>query len=512
MLVCVLLAAGSAYAFARRQAKEYTATASVLFSTNQLGPIASGLNPNPPVLDQSQLDTNVQLVRDTDVAAKAAARLGPRWSAGMVKGAISVSGSGDTSIVDVSAKAGNPAGAQQLANTYVTTFVAQTHKQSLAQIRAAERLVNDKYNALPQTLKEGGVGFALADRAQSLAVLAKLENGNVSVAGLAPRPTSPSSPKVTRIAVLGGILGLLIGIVIALVLERVNRRIRDPKDLEAAYGLPLLAAVPERSDYRVLKSFNRSKSLSRSSPYDETFKLLRSYLPYYGDDRDIKSLLVISAEPGDGKTTVCFNLAKAAAGLGSRVLLIECDLRRGTVIGPLLKTPGPTLVNVLIGDASPPEAIRSIRVGDESAVDVLIAGEAPPLYAGKLIESQAMESLLEGANRNYDLVVIDTPPLSVVADAVALLTKVDGVIVVGRVGTSRWEAARRLREKLTSVGAPLLGVVANGIHRDPGTYHRRYRSNYYGSKAAVDFPSTNRSASSNGTERVVGVTAPSDSD
>jgi Mrp family chromosome partitioning ATPase len=122
--------------------------------------------------------------------------------------------------------------------------------------------------------------------------------------------------------------------------------------------------------------------------------------------------MVASAAPGDGKTTVARHLAGAAARMGSRVLLLEADLRRPTIA---------------------------------------------------LIESHAMESLLQQAKSRYDLIVIDTPPLTAVSDAFPLLGKVDGVIIVGRVDRNRRDVAQRLHETLTGAGAPLLGVVANGF-------------------------------------------------
>jgi len=143
--------------------------------------------------------------------------------------------------------------------------------------------------------------------------------------------------------------------------------------------------------------------------------------------------MVASAAPGDGKTTVARHLAAAAARMGSRVLLLEADLRRPTIALQL-----------------------DIASG-------LVAGSSLPPNPGELIESHAMESLLQQAKSKYDLIVVDTPPLTAVSDAFPLLGKVDGVIIVGRVGRNRRDIAQRLHETLTGAGAPLLGVVANGF-------------------------------------------------
>ena len=475
VLVCVVIAAGSAYALARGKTKTYQATASLLFSANELGPLASGLGGTPQPPDQSQLDTNVRLVGVGDIAAKTAAQLGPAWSPPMVKSAISISASGDTSFVDVTATSPKPALAQVLANTYAKTFVAEQRQQTAAQIAAAERLVADQLNSLSPAQQAGTQGLALVDRQQSLQTLAKLD-GNVGIGGLASVPTSPASPAPKRNAVLGGLLGLLIGIAIAFTLERTDRRIRDPKDLATAYEVPLLAAVPQRKDYNVLRSLDHSKRSPRSSAYDEVFNLLWSHLRHlYPEPR---TLLVISADPGEGKTTVAYNLANAAAALGSRVLVVEADLRHGSVVGPLFDEPKPGLPDVLVGDASMAQAVRVIRAGSKGRLEVLVAGRVRSPKSTALIDSSPMTSLLEQAGAAYDLVVIDTPPLSLVADAVPLLGKVGGVLVVGRMGKSRRDTAEQLRNRLMSLRAPVLGVVANGVRGGDVGYRHRHHYGY----------------------------------
>jgi capsular exopolysaccharide synthesis family protein len=180
-------------------------------------------------------------------------------------------------------------------------------------------------------------------------------------------------------------------------------------------------------------------------------------------------VLVASAGPGDGKTTIARHLA-AAAGMGSRVLLVEADLRHPTPAAIFSLPSGPGLSDVLIGTLPLSEATLTIELQAPSAdgakrrtLELLAAGAVLPPNPGELIESRAMAALLEHSKLAYDLVVIDTPPLTAVSDAFPLLTKVDGVIVVGRLGRNRRDVAQRLHETLTGAGAPLLGVVANGF-------------------------------------------------
>jgi capsular exopolysaccharide synthesis family protein len=179
------------------------------------------------------------------------------------------------------------------------------------------------------------------------------------------------------------------------------------------------------------------------------------------------------------------------------VLLIEADLRRGTEVGALHSWPEPSLADVLIGDATVQEAIRTIDLKPQGSIDVLIAGPTAPPNVGELIESHAMEVVLEQARSLYDLVVVDTPPISVVADAIPLLKRVDGVIVVGRIGVTRRDAAEQLRDRLASLQSPALGVVVNRVRDSKTTgYRSRHRYGYAYAPAKAPARKTPRAGSS----------------
>jgi capsular exopolysaccharide synthesis family protein len=487
--LCLVLVAGAAYIVSKRQTKKYTATAILVLSNNDLGQQIAGLSgAASSESQQSQQSTDVKLIQLGDVAATTGHRLG--LTSGQVSGALSVSAEGESNFIDVSAAASSPLLAAEIANTYSQQFVAEQQNRDHAYYASALRLINKQLAALSPKERAGGAGLALQGRAQSLGVLAALRDGSVRIAQAADIPSAPSSPRVTRNTLLGVVVGLLLGLGVAFLLERLDGRIREPEDLQTIYGVPLLGEVPKSAALSFIggrRAATRKRSSREALPAkeEEAFQLIRAHLRYFNIDRQLRTLLVVSPAAGEGKTTIARHLASAAARMGSVVLLLEADLRRPVLAEQLELRPGPGLADALIGELSVWSATQLVDLESEPvdgepgrSLDVLPAGVPLPPNPARLIESHAMEAVLAETRSTYDLVVIDTPPLTVYSDAFPLLRKVDGVIIVGRAGRSRRDLAERLRETVTGVGAPLLGVIANGFRA------RRIRSYDYAHSSA----------------------------
>jgi succinoglycan biosynthesis transport protein ExoP len=476
MLLCLVLVAGAAYGVSKHLTKKYTATASLVFDNSQPSQQAAGL----PIVggnnQPAQLNTNANLVQLGDMAARTAGLLGQGLTKDKVSEDLSISAKGESNIVNVSATSISPALAASIANTYTKLFVSEQQNSNHLYYSSALALVNKQLAALSPQQRAGAAGLALQERAQSLGVLAELQSGTVQVAQAATIPTSPSSPKVTRNTVVGAVLGLLLGLGAVFLLERLDPRIRAPEDLGAIYRLPLLGAVAESR--ALARSARRVGGARAALPPGEAevFQLIRAHLRYFNVDRELRTLLVASPARGDGKTTVALHLAAAAAVMGSAVLVLEADLRHPTVAQRLDLQSAPGVSDVLIGWAYLPQALQSVHLdqplgafGRGPAFDVLVAGTPLPSNPGKLFESDAMDAALEQARSRYDLIVIDTPPLTAVSDAFPLLRKVDGVLIVGWVGRNRRDLAERLHQAMAGTGAPLLGVIANGFKARRGS-------------------------------------------
>jgi polysaccharide biosynthesis transport protein len=452
--LCCALVAGAAYGFSEQQTKKYTATASLVFNDNQLNEQVAGLPTVSNTSPQAQENTNVKLVQLGDMATVTATQLGAGLTGEAVKESIAVSAQAESNIVNVAATSTSPALAADIANNYTSRFVSEQESRNHKYYSAALTLVNKQLAALSPQQRSGALGLALGNRAQSLGVLTELRSGNVAIAQAAAVPTTPSSPKVVRNTVLGGVLGLLLGLGVAFLLEHLDLKIKEPKDLGDVYRLPVLGVVPEAKTLaRSARRKNGARELLPASEA-EAFHLIRAHLRYFNVNRELRTLLITSAAAGDGKTTVARCLAAAAATTGSAVLLLEADLRRPSVAQQLDIQPGPGLADVLIGSVSLRSATQSIELEQTTEqarrLDVLVAGATPPPNPAELIESRAMEATLEQLKSAYDLIVIDTPPVAAVSDAFPLLNKTDGR-----------DAAERFREVLDGVGAPVLGVIAN---------------------------------------------------
>lgn len=495
VLLCAVVAAAAAYGFAKTQRKQYTATATVLYQSQELQQQAAGLPVVQVSNPQTETDTTLKLVTLPQVVDATAAALGMRNSE--IQNQVNVSQVGDTKLLAVDATADSPDQAARIANTYARQAIAYYEQSGRAYFASALNAVNSQFRSLSPAQQRGPQGADLKSRAASLQVLAQLQGSTLQLAQPATAPTAPSSPKTKVDVVVGGFLGLLLGLALAFGLERFDRRVREPSDLEEVYRLPLVGVVPESPALRNQGAGGLEKP-ALPAREAEVFALLRAHIRYFNVDRRLRVIVVVSAAPQDGKSTVARNLALASASAGDRVLLLEADLRRPSAATVLGLSPGPGLAAVLLDGVPLDQAAQTVEVtvGHHAvSVDVLVAGGILPPNPAQVTESHAMEALLDHARSTYDLVVVDTPPLSVLSDAFPLLRIADGVVIVSRLDRNNRDVAGRLRATLETSGAPMIGVVANGYRLRGGTRYG-YGYNY---EAALN-PEPLKGSEANGSE------------
>ena len=491
--MCVVLTGGAAFAVSKAETKQYTATAQILFRNAQLDQQAAGLQVVNQTNPQPETDTNLKLATLPRVAAETATALGHGLRQNEVSDAISVTQESDTDLARVEATWTSPKVAARIADAYAQNVIENQQRADANYYSNALEAVNLQFKALTPAQQNGVEGADLEDRANSLQILSQLQSGEVQLEQAAAAPTAPSAPKVPRNTVLGVALGLLIGLVAAFLLQRLDRRLREPSDLEAVYGVPLLGVVPESPALR--QGQGLADHPTELPPNEaEIFGLLRAHIRYFNVDRDLRTVVVVSAAPGDGKSTVARGLAIATATVGCRVLFLEADLRRPMAARYFGVEREPGVAEVLVGQHSLASAAQRVefasRKGSTVGLDVLVAGAVLPPNPPQVIESHAMASLIVEATENYDLVVIDTPPLVLLPDAFPLLRQSDGVLIVSRLGANRKDVAARLRDTLASVEAPVIGVIANGYKRPRGStaygYGYGYQYDYSQYDAVLD--------------------------
>jgi len=509
MVLAVALVTASALGFSLSQKKQYSASASLLFRDPQLDQKLFGSSFVAPNTDPTrEAATNLQLVSLGTVAARTAQALGSGWTQGKVSGEMTISNDGQSDVVSLTATDPNPTTAATVANAFATQYIAFRQNADRSKIAQARQLVQNQINALPPQQQRAPNGQSLKSRAEQLAILAALQTGNAELVQSAAVPTSPSIPKTRRNVLVGVLVGLLLGVGLALLMERLDRRLKSADELAETYGLPLLGAVPQTRAFAA----GKTDSLSLPPAAAEAFRMLRARLRYFNIDRDIRSVLITSPAPKDGKSTVAWHLARTAAlSRGTRVALVETDFRRPVIARYNGLSPIPGLTEALTHGIDLSDVIQRVPVHDQvdgegPSLDVIVAGASPPNPA-ELVESHKMAQFLEHLSATYDLVVVDTPPSSVVSDAFPLMRQVSGVIVVSSLDQTTRDAAVHLRNQLTSLNAHALGVIANRVKTRRDAYYGGYE--YYQSvppdgdspsPEAIDANGRGRSATPSGLE------------
>jgi succinoglycan biosynthesis transport protein ExoP len=282
----------------------------------------------------------------------------------------------------------------------------------------------------------------------------------VSVVEPAVSPLAPSKPRKELNIALGFMVGLAGGIGLAFLFENLDTTLYATEQIEEATELSILGKIPTGKRRRQITLFNGH------SPQGEAFRRLRTHIFTLDHDAPLQTLLVTSAEPREGKSTIVANLALAIAQSGQKVIVVDADLRLPTLhkIFDLSNEIG--LSSILRQEVTLDEAAQDSKI---PGVQVLPSGPLPPNPA-ELLGSPQMTALIEQLAQQFDLVLLDTPSLLAVTDAAVLVPTVDGVVLVVGRAQARGEAVRAARQQLADVRARSVGIVVNRAEQD-GDYH-----------------------------------------
>ncbi|MBI4520021.1 MAG: polysaccharide biosynthesis tyrosine autokinase, partial [Gemmatimonadetes bacterium] len=282
---------------------------------------------------------------------------------------------------------------------------------------------------------------------------------------------------------LGALLGLILGVGAAFFLEYLDRTVRTSADVESLLGIPVLGVIPRLRRMVPEQPVDGRKpvplivAMDPLDPAAEAYRNLRMNLTFMrSDEQPLRSITFTSPGPDEGKSTTALNFAVMLAQQGLRVLLIDADLRRPMLHRALDVLREPGLTSLLIGDATPREAVRPNILPN---LDALTAGPFPP-NPSELLNSKSMRRLLEEFESKYDQVIIDSPPALAVTDAAVLGAQTDGLVLVFRSGETEQRGAERAVEQLRRIGVRILGSVLNGVSTTTSedSYYLQYYYQY----------------------------------
>jgi capsular exopolysaccharide synthesis family protein len=407
-------------------------------------------------------ESAARLLQTTAVARVAARNLGEAPDqAGALIGEISVSvdDADDAGYLTISARGSDPNRAAEVANAFAAAIGATRTNRALAQIDQTIATLEKQASSADTPTRE-----QLAQQLQQLRGLRASQGDTTQVLQPAP-PGTKIAPTPERSAKVGFVLALLVAAGLVPLMDVLDRRLRNPDELQRLLGVPLLGTVPE-------EAFPGHEA---GPAVREAFQTLRAALTHFNIDRPLSKIAVTSPGGGEGKTTVATNLAIALAQSGRDVILVDGDLRRPRVAARFGRAGDVHfgLGTVLSEHRHPDEALLRVEV-DAGRLRIL-PGDTPP-NPSVLLASQAMRDLLTRLAEQVDTVVIDTPPLLSVSDALPLMDQV-GTVLLARMDRTSRDDLYKASELISNARGQLLGLVATGIQLG-GVYG--YRGYGYG--------------------------------
>jgi capsular exopolysaccharide synthesis family protein len=497
IVLAVLVVVAAALVASFLQTSVYQGTAELLLKPRTS---ESLFNPNTGQANDPtrQVQTEIQVLKSRPVKDQVRKQLG-------VAPDVSASPVGQTDVIRVKATSTDPPKAAAIANAYANAYIEFRRAQDVNDLLAAGTQVQNKINDLQKQLAAIDAQLAAAppnqraaldatlgpqrdslitqqglfkQKLDQLQVDASLKSGGAQLVTPASTPTSPIRPRPKRNAIIATAVGLIFGVGLAFLFEYLDDSIKSKDDLDrAAHGTPVLGLIPVVSSWRS-RADPRVVSLTEpTSPAAEAYRTLRTSIQFMGLDRPVRTLQVTSPSASEGKTTTLANLGVALARAGQRVVIVCCDLRRPRIHDFFGLSNSIGFTTVLLGDASLMRAVQPVDGTDR--LSILSSGPLPPNPSELLSSTRAIE-VLTALQGEFDMVLVDCPPVLPVTDAAVLSARVDATLLVATADvTTRREVSRAI-ELLHQVDAPLVGTVLNGVSTEGGYGYSYGYYRYYG--------------------------------
>jgi polysaccharide biosynthesis transport protein len=412
----------------------------------------------------------------------------------------------DTPLIQIQVESNDPGQAALIANSLIAEFCEknlaqqasrysaskQNYEAQLSQLDQQIQATTDQLNKfggtqadeverdkLETTLSQYRQTYASLLQSYEQVRLAEAQNtSNVVLEESATVPTEPVSPKVFTNSVLAAVLGLLLSLGFVFLYEAVDDSIHSPEDLERHLGLSVLGLIAHHE-----VTGNRPiTDIQPRGPITEAFRSIRTNIDFTAIDCPLRTILVASPTPQEGKSTVAINLAVVFSQSQRKVILVDADLRRPSIHEQMGMQNQKGLGDIFLASRSPQFDLSMIesflQTTEIPGLSILTAGKQVPNPA-ELIGSAKMTEILNHLIQIADIVIIDSSPVLAVTDAVVLAPRTDSTVVVVKPGSTKLGACRQTIEQLQHVGTKILGVVLNDVQlsRSPHTYYR-YAGHY----------------------------------
>jgi capsular exopolysaccharide synthesis family protein len=308
---------------------------------------------------------------------------------------------------------------------------------------------------------------------------------NVSIIDVAQVPLEPIKPDKVKNMAIAAAAGLLAGVLIVILLEFIDNTFKKPEDIEKKLGAKVIGSIPQFEGYKKNRKqkhqylSNKRNLITLHDPKSaaaEAYRSMRTNLHYSSIDTEIKTIVITSPGPSDGKSTTSCNLAISLAQNGQKVLLVDADLRKPKV-HKYFNVPNQVgLTNCLADNVDYNDAVFTRK--DIPNLSLIFAGPIPPNPA-ELLGSNKMKAFLDKLKEEYDIIIFDTPPVIQVADSTILGGITDGIILVISAGETNIDMARKAYKSISEIGAKVLGTALVKIDTNSiGSYYRYYSYEY----------------------------------
>lgn len=477
VLAITLVGGLVAYGVSKRITPTYEASATVLVVA---GPQQAGANPGIALNNDQVTTTAAALMTEAPILQRVINDLKLGTTTDQLAKHVTATPVTNAQLVNVTVQDPNAVAATRIANTITSDFVDQVTQQNNKRVNQAGSVLESQITALTNRLNDEENQLANTPRGQDTTALKAqiTDNTNllstitatyttfqqtqaqnletVSIPAPAVQPAQPSSPKLPLNIALGVVTGLLVALAIAALAEYLDQGLHSEEDVRDRLGVPCLAIIPRFNARPGAGNDHRHEERAR-----EAYRRLRTNLLFSELDKPLKTIVVTSARPGEGKTRTVSNLAVSLASSEKSVLIVDADMHRPNQHRIFHKPITQGLSEMLIAASTAGHPILNGRHETTYAnLSILTSGVLPP-NPSELLASQRTKLLINGLERLRDVVIIDTPPAQALTDALSVAAHSSGVILVVESGKTNAVQARAVIDSLHKVGARVLGVVLN---------------------------------------------------